>query len=273
MSQGKLEGQVAVVTGGASGIGKACALRFAAEGAEVLLADLKGERLDGALEELQRSTNGRVSAVPVNVTEEEQVEAMADRAMSDFGRLDVLLAAAGISHANYVSGSTAGETGTGVGTAEGGLLTVPVEHWNKVLAVNLTGVMLSNRAVARRMIAAGNGGAIVNIASSAARIPLAGAGDYSVSKAGVAMLTQVMARELVEHGIRVNAIGPGFISTPMVQGMQDTEEGRANMVGMTPMGRLGQPAEMAATALFLASSESSYTTGQTLYPNGGMFVG
>ncbi|MEM1231293.1 MAG: SDR family NAD(P)-dependent oxidoreductase [Pseudomonadota bacterium] len=273
MGQGKLEGQVAVVTGGASGIGKACALRFAAEGAEIVLADLRGERLEAAAEELRRTTNGRVLAMPVNVTEEEDVEAMAQRALTDCGRLDVLLAAAGISHAGYVSGSSAGERGDTVGATNGGLLDVPLANWNRVLAVNLTGVMLSNRAAARCMIAAGNGGRIVNIASSAARIPLVGAGDYSVSKAGVAMLTQVLAQELVEHGIRVNGIGPGFIGTPMTQGMQDDEEGRANMLAMTPMGRLGTVDEMAATALFLASDDSSYTTGQTLYPNGGMFVG
>ena len=133
--------------------------------------------------------------------------------------------------------------------------------------------MLCNRTIAKHMVTSGRPGTLVNIASSAAKIPLAGAGDYSVSKAGVVMLTQVLARELMEHQIRVNAIGPGFIETPMTQVMQESTEGRENMLAMTPMGRLGTPLEIANTALFLASDESSYTSGQTLYPNGGMFIG
>ena len=137
--------------------------------------------------------------------------------------------------------------------------------------MNLTGVMLTDRAAARAMVATG-GGTIVNIASTAARVPLPGAADYNVSKAGVAMLTNVLAVELVSHGIRVNAIGPGFVETPMTQAMQDDAEGREMMLGMTPMGRLGTPLEMANTALFLACGESSYMTGQTLYPNGGMYA-
>jgi glucose 1-dehydrogenase len=123
------------------------------------------------------------------------------------------------------------------------------------------------------MIAAGTAGTIVNIASTAARIALPGAADYCVSKAGVVMLTQVLAAELIPHNIRVNAIGPGFIETPMTQAMQDDPEGLAMMTGMTPMGRLGKPREIADAALYLACDESSYTTGHTLYPNGGMFVG
>lgn len=106
-----------------------------------------------------------------------------------------------------------------------------------------------------------------------ARIALPGAGDYCASKAGVVMLTQVLAAELMEHGIRVNAIGPGFVETPMTQALQDDPESREMMIGMTPMGRLGTPREMADTALYLACDESSYTTGHTLYPNGGMFIG
>ncbi|MGI9327158.1 MAG: SDR family NAD(P)-dependent oxidoreductase, partial [Pseudomonadales bacterium] len=182
MSIGKLEGRVVVITGGASGIGKACALRFAEEGADIVIADLQAERLDAALTEIQRGTNGRAVGVPTNVTDEESVEALAERAMAEFGQIDVLVAAAGISHAQYESGKKHSSTGE----FSGKLLDLPLAHWNQVLAVNLTGVMLSNRAVARRMIANGRPGAIVNIASSAAKIPLVGAGDYSVSKAGVA---------------------------------------------------------------------------------------
>ena len=266
MSTGRLEGKVAVITGGASGIGKACALRFAEEGADILISDIGAQRLEDAVTEIRATTNGRVAYVEADVCFEEQVEAMVDTAVRDLGGIHCLVAAAGVSSAGYVSG----ETGD---TLDGSLVNKPLEDWNRVLQINLTGVMLSDRAAARAMIAAGTAGSLVNIASTAARVALPGAADYCVSKAGVAMLTNVFAMELVEHGIRVNAIGPGFIETPMTQGLQDTDEGQAQMLGMTPMGRLGTTREMADTALYLASDESSYTTGQTLYPNGGMYVG
>jgi len=113
----------------------------------------------------------------------------------------------------------------------------------------------------------------VNFPSPAARVALPGAADYCVSKAGVEMLTRGFAMEMLEHNIRVNAIGPGFIKTPMTQDLQDDPDGQEMMLSMTPMGRLGTAEEMANTALFLACEESSYTTGQILFPNGGIFVG
>jgi len=222
MSVGRLEGKVAVITGGASGIGRACALRFAAEGAEIVIADLVASRCEEAVEEIRRTTNGRATFVETNVCEENDIEALADKTMAEFGHIDCLVASAGVSNASYVSGQvTEREEGF-----ENNLLNATVDDWNRVLQINLTGVMLSGRAVAKRMIDNGNSGTIVNIASTAARIALPGAADYCVSKAGVEMLT-----------------------------------------------RLGQVEEMANTALFLACEESSYTTGQILFPNGGMFVG
>jgi len=269
MSIGRMEGKVAVITGGASGIGRACALKLAAEGAEIMIADLSAKRCEDAAEEIRRTTNGRTLFVETNVCEENDIEALADKTMEAFGRIDCLIAAAGVSSANYVSGETS-ETGAEFGNH---LLNTPIKDWNKVLQINLTGVMLSDRAIARRMVETGIPGTIVNIASTAARIALPGAADYCVSKAGVEMLTRVFAMEMLEHNIRVNAIGPGFVETPMTQGMQDTEEGQEMMQSMTPMGRLGTAEEMANTALFLCCEESSYTTGQILFPNGGIFVG
>ncbi len=262
-----MEGKVAVITGGASGIGKACALRFAAEGAEVVIADLVASRCEAAAEEVRRTTNGRALFVETDVCSEDDIAAMAQRAMDEFGHIDAVVAAAGVSSSNYVSGVVAESGFTGE------LLELPLEAWNRVLQINLTGVMLTDRIIARHMVTQGTGGSIVNIASTAARVALPGAGDYNVSKAGVAMLTNVFAMEVAQHNIRVNAIGPGFITTPMTQGLQDDEEGQEMMLSMTPMGRLGTPEEMANTALYLASDESSYTTGQTIYPNGGMYVG
>ncbi len=269
MSLGRMEGKVAVITGGASGIGKACALRFAQEGADVLIADLVAERCEAAAEEVRRTTNGRALFAETDVSSEDDIAAMAQRAMDEFGHIDCVVAAAGVSSASYVSGSSS----SGDGGFNGELLNLPLESCNRVLDINLTGVMLTDRIVARHMVAQGTGGSIVNIASSAARVPLPGAADYSVSKAGVAMLTHVFAMEVAQHNIRVNAIGPGFIATPMTQGLQDDDEGRQMMLGMTPMGRLGTAEEMANTALYLACDESSYTTGQTIYPNGGLYAG
>ena len=269
MSVGRMEGKVVVITGGASGIGRACALRLAAEGAEIMIADLVTSRCEEAAEEIRRTTNGRALFVETNVCEENDIEALADKTMAEFGRIDCLIAAAGVSNAGYVSG----ETGDTDPDFDSSLLSADVADWNRVLQINLTGVMLSDRAIARRMVEAENGGTIVNIASTAARIALPGAADYCVSKAGVEMLTRVFAMEMLEHNIRVNAIGPGFIETPMTQGLQDTNEGKEMMLSMTPMGRLGVAPEMANTALFLACEESSFTTGQILFPNGGIFVG
>jgi NAD(P)-dependent dehydrogenase (short-subunit alcohol dehydrogenase family) len=271
MAIGRLEGKVAVITGGASGIGKACAIRFAEEGAEIVISDLGADRLESAAEEIRASTNGRVKWVEANVCFEEQIADLMQSAMDEFGHIDCVVAAAGVSGAHYVSGGNgdSGETGDSL---SGNLIDQPLEDWNRVLQINITGVMLTNKLAARHMIANGNPGSIVNIASSAARVALPGAVDYCVSKAGVAMLTQAFAMEMLENNIRVNAIGPGFIETPMTQGLQDDDEGKAMMLGMTPMNRLGTALEMANTALYLACDESSYTTGATLYPNGGMYI-
>jgi NAD(P)-dependent dehydrogenase (short-subunit alcohol dehydrogenase family) len=270
MSEGRLTGKVALITGGSSGLGRACARRFAEEGADVVIADLNAKRGADAVEEIRQSVNGRAIFVEVDVTDEEGVDAMADRAIAEFGRIDTVVAAAGISNADYVSGEIQQRDADFEARQ---LVNMSLAGWQKVLDVNLTGVMLTNRAVARRMIAGGHPGTIVNIASTAARIALPGATEYCVSKAGVVMLTQVLARELIPHNIRVNAIGPGFIETPMTTAMTADPDSQAMMMEMTPMGRLGQPREIADAALYLACNESSYTTGHTLYPNGGMFVG
>lgn len=269
MTQLRLEGRVALITGGASGIGRATARRFAEEGADVVIADLNPDRGNETKQEIEKSFNRRALFVPCDVSKEEDIDALVARAVAEFGRIDTVLAAAGVSSASYVSGEVR------MGTSEmdaGHLVNKPVADWERVLKINLTGVMLTDRAVARHMIAAGIKGSIVNIASVAARVPLPGAADYNVSKAGVEMLTRVFARELAQHGIRVNAIGPGFIKTPMTQGLQEDPLGEQMMLGMTPLGRLGTPLEIANTALFLACDESSYFTGQTLYPSGGMMV-
>jgi NAD(P)-dependent dehydrogenase (short-subunit alcohol dehydrogenase family) len=265
---GVLEGQATLITGGASGIGAACAIRFAQEGADVLLADLLPDRAAdtvAAVEALGR----RAVVVACDTSIEADSDAAAQRCVDEFGRLDVVVAAAGVSTADYVSGETAelddDRTASFIANQN-------VEHWEKVLAVNLTGVMLTDRSCARQMIELGNGGSIINIASIMAKFPQPGAANYCVSKAGVWMLTKVLSQELVPEGIRVNAIGPGFIETPMTAAISGHEELNQWVLSLTPMRRFGQPEEVAKVALFLASDEASYVSGEIIHPDGGWFT-
>lgn len=260
-----MDGRVAVITGGASGIGRACAVAMANEGASVVIGDL---HLDVAGEVVAsiESNGGTAHAVEIDVTDAPSNESLIAEALDRHGRLDAVVAAAGVSHAGY-------ESGAGIERDGSGLLDQPVAAWQRVIDVNLTGVMMINQLAARAMLNAGNGGTIVNIASAAAKVPLRGAVDYCVSKAGVTMLTKAFALEMAPLGIRINAIGPGYIETPMTARMRGNDDARQWMLDMTPMGRFGDPSEIASTAVFLSSDESSYITGQVLFPAGGMFTG
>jgi len=206
----------------------------------------------------------------LDFTDEAKTEALMRHAVDAFGRLDVTVAAAGVSSAGYISGQVTVRIDD---PETNHLINKPAADWRRVLDINLTGVMLTARAAAQAMIGLERPGSIINVASVAGRVPLAGAAEYSVSKAGVIMLTQVLSRELADHRIRVNAIGPGFIETPMTAGIRQDPESMEMVMAMTPMQRFGQPSEVASTALFLASDESSYFTGQTLFPGGGIHVG
>ena len=260
-----LRDKVAVITGGASGIGRSCARRFAAEGARVVLGDINVEAAVEAAAEIE-SAGGTAYAVRLDAAAPADNVAMIQAALDKYGRVDAVVAAAGLSHAGYVSGEKNARATTG-------LLDQSVEDWQRVMDVNLTGVMLVNQAAAKAMIDGGIQGTIVNIASVAAKVPLRGGVDYCVSKAGVWMLTKAFALEMADYGIRVNAIGPGFIETPMTARMGADTDGEALMRSMTPMDRLGTTDEIASTALFLSTDQSSYTTGQILFPAGGMFAG
>ncbi len=226
---GRLAGKIAIITGGGSGIGRACALRFAAEDAAVCVADIN---LEGAAETVRwiEAAGGRAVAVQTDTADEAATAAMVDRCVAAFGAVDLLVAAAGIS-------------GARPGQAQPDpfpLLNLPTEHFQRVLAVNLYGVLFSDRAVARWLVAHGRPGAIVNIASVAAKLPLPG-GAYSVIKAGVWMLTKALATELAPVGIRVNAIGPGFIETPMTDALRADEARSRWALSLTPMRRYGTP--------------------------------
>ena len=195
----KLEGRVAVVTGGASGLGRASAERFAAEGADLVLADLNARAGEETAAAITAETGRQVEFVALDVSDEDQTEALMRHTVDAFGRLDVVLAAAGVSSAGYISGQVT----VRIDDPETNyLINKPAADWRRVLDINLTGVMLTARAAAQAMIGLGNPGSIISIASVAGRVPLPGAAEYCVSKAGVIMLTQVLARELADHGIR-----------------------------------------------------------------------
>lgn len=256
----RLAGRAAIITGGGSGIGRACALKFAAEGALVCAADVNEA---GATEtaRLVEQAGGKAIVVRVDTSDEAACDAMVGRCVDAFGAVDVLVAAAGI----------LGQSGP---RGQSRMLAVETDLVRRVIDVNLYGVLFSDRAVARWLVANGRPGSIINLASAAAKIPTGSAGGaYSISKAGVWMLTKVLATELAPAGIRVNAIGPGFIDTPMTAPLQENPGRLARTMAQTPMGRPGRPEEIADAALFLASDESSYFTGTILHPAGGMFLG
>lgn len=257
----RLENKNALITGGASGIGRATAIRFAEEGANVFVAD----RHLAAAEETAASVKklGRKAvAYQVDTSDEAQVNAMVAQMVKDLGSVNIVVAAAGISHAHY------GEEGQPDITF---LSNKSFANWRKVLSVNLDGVFLTDRACAQAMIEAGKGGPIINIASAAARLPTPGVGEYSVSKAGVWMLTRVLAMELAPFNITANAIGPGFIKTPMTAQISEMTE-MTPLMDRVPMKKMGEPVDVANTALFLASEEGRYYTGSILHPDGGIVM-
>jgi NAD(P)-dependent dehydrogenase (short-subunit alcohol dehydrogenase family) len=235
-------------------------LRFAQEGANVCIGDRQAAPAEDTASEV-RKLGRKALAVAVDVSNPAQVQAMVDRAAKELGGLDIVLAAAGVSGANY-----------GESEVESKFINeLPFEDWRKVMSINLDGVFLTCSAVAREMIKQGRGGRIIAISSGAAKVPLKGSGDYCVSKAGVWMLMKCMALELGRYNITANAIGPGVIDTPMTKGMQGSPR-FDRMISRTPLKRIGRPEDVANTALFLASEEGSFFSGSILHPDGGVMM-
>jgi NAD(P)-dependent dehydrogenase (short-subunit alcohol dehydrogenase family) len=242
----RLQGRVALVTGGASGMGLETARRLAAEGARVVVVDQNEEAAQAAAQ----SIGAAAAAVRADVTDETGMEAAVAFAVERFGKLDIGINAAGIG-------------------ASVPLVDQSVEQFRRIQDINLTGVFVACRAEARQLIAQGHGGVIVNFASSNALQPAEGLAAYCASKAGVAMFTEVAAMELAGHGIRVVGVGPGLTSTPMVDRVLSIPGARDAFIENILLKRAGRPEEIAATVAFLVSDDASYITGTTLYVEGG----
>jgi 3-oxoacyl-[acyl-carrier protein] reductase len=243
----KLEGKVAIITGAGQGIGREMATDFAAEGARVVVADIKAEAAARAATELQ-SAGFEAIGVTVDVTDPAQVDAMVGQAMAAFGQIDVLVNNAGI--------------GLNVPFLE-----TELADWERVLKANLTGTFLCGQAVARVMVNQGDG-RIVNVGSISGQRGAQGRAAYGASKAGVIQLTRVMALELAPKGVRVNAISPGPVDTEQSR-TTHTEATRRAYLDRLPVGRYGARREIAAAALFLASEESGFVVGHILNVDGG----
>jgi len=246
----RLKDRVAIVTGAANGIGLACAARFAAEGAIVVLADLAEEAGEKAAASL-RAGGSKAIFARTDVTRRADIEALFARTLSNFGRLDILLNNAGIA-------------------ASAPIVDMDDDLFERVLATNLKSAFIGTQLAARAMIAANNGGVIINMSSVNARMAIPGLAAYACTKGALNQLTNVSAIELAPHGIRCVAIGPGTILTELAKkAVMADEASKKKILSRTPLGRAGEPEEIAAVAAFLASDDASYITGQTIYPDGG----
>jgi glucose 1-dehydrogenase len=248
----RLEGKVALVTGSTSGIGKAIAERFAAEGAHVAVNHRShGVGRKDRSKEIVDSLATPGMAVEGDVSNRPDVERMIAEVIQKFGQIDIVVNNAGIE-------------------VNKGFLEVTDQEWERVIGVNLYGPFVVSQAAAREMVAQARGGRIVNVSSVHEDIPFPGYASYCASKGGLRMLTRNMAVELASHCITVNNIAPGAIATPINKAVLNDPEAKHNAIGEIPLGRFGRPEEVAAVAVFLASDEAGYVTGSTYYVDGGL---
>ena len=243
----RLAGQVAIVTGGARGIGREIALVFAREGADVALFDVNPVQLEPTAQEL-RALGRRAEGIVVDVTDGKQVDDGVAKVLDKLGRIDILINNAGI-------------------TKDGLLIRMDDAQWDRVLNINLKGTFLCTRAVAKHMLKQRRG-RIVSVASIVGLIGNPGQANYAASKAGIIGFTKAVAKELAGRSITCNAIAPGFIKTEMTDALP--EQARQRLMEAIPMGTLGEPLDVAQAALFLVSDAARYITGQVLVVDGGL---
>lgn len=233
---GKLENKVAVVTGGSSGIGLATVQKMTAEGATAISADVSAPE------------DSAITFIKTDVTDEESLQAMVNQVVADYGHLDILVANAGVTE------------------KKAGVADLDVDNWNRVIAIDLTGVVLTNKVAVAQMVKQGSG-SVVNMSSILGVVGAAKSQAYSAAKAGVANYTKSQAVTYAAQGIRFNSVAPGYVATPLLKTLPPEVTGP--MVGKMPIGRLAEPAEIANVIAFVASDEASFVTGATINVDGG----
>ena len=246
----ELTNKIALVTGGVQGIGLGIVEAFLGAGAKVALSDINGEGLEARVGELRGRFGERVYGITADCSKEEDIVRMVSGAVGKFGAIDILVNNAGRGGMHYFWETAARE-------------------WDEVVDLNLRGAFLCAREVTKVMLDKGTRGKIINIASTNAILPTTGIAAYCASKGGLLMFTKVAAEELGPHGINVNAIGPGSTMTPLTEGFYNLPIMSEGYLERTPMGRFGQPEDIAKVALFLASEYADWVTGQIIYADGG----
>ncbi|WP_254218352.1 SDR family NAD(P)-dependent oxidoreductase [Burkholderia multivorans] len=241
----RFENKVAIVTGGASGIGAATVRAFAREGARVVIADLADNGAELAAELIDQG--GHALYVQTDVTDSDDVQELIARTVQVYGRVDVMFANAGVAVDNRID-------------------SLDERAWKKTLDINLTGVYLCNKYAIQHMLKQG-GGTIVNCGSIHSHVGKSGVTAYAAAKGGVKLLTQTLAIDYGQQNIRVNAVCPGYIDTPLLKNI--SQDAKQALVALHPMGRLGRPEEVANAVLFLASDEASFVNGSSLLVDGG----
>jgi len=248
----RLQGKVAIITGSTTGIGKAMAQAMAREGAAVTI-DYAGRQQDeanGVVQQIEQG-GGKALAVSADVSQLDQVQSLVTQTVQKFGRLDIMVNNAGIEEKHP-------------------FLEMPLEAWNKVIAVDLTGPWLGCQAAAQQMVKQGGGGRIINISSVHEDLPMPTNAPYCAAKGGLRMLMRTIAVELAPHQITVNNIGPGAIFTPIDADIESNPDLEKQLMAEIPLGRWGKPEDVAELAIYLASAAAAYVTGSTYFIDGGM---